>query len=168
MKATHEREAYDQTWESDPDLVRECARRFTPHQRFDLDPCASLTSAKATRFYTAQEDGLLQSWLPGELDACRTLLLPHATPLRLSVYINPPFAEVEHWVARAFHWLDTHPSAFQVMVFCTPSRTDRPWYHRLKRRCYMPDIEGRVSYGDLKGSPPWATTIAVAWPPFTY
>lgn len=158
----------DQTWETDPDLVKECARRFTP-RGFDLDPCASMVSAKAPYYFTEKEDGLTQSWIASDVrkNARRT---SDARPIpdKLSVWINFPFGASEIWVARSLHWLDTYPEAFQVMVFCCPSRTDRPWYHRLRRRTYMPDIHGRVSYGDTKGSPNFSTTIAVAWPDFHY
>lgn len=159
----------DQTWESDPDLVKALAVRFTPHGRFDLDPCASMLSAKAGYYYTEVEDGLDKPWTRnGVLKYARRQPDAHPLPNKLSVYVNFPFGSAEVWIARLFHWIDTYPNEFHVIAVVCPSRTDRPWYHRLRRRGYLPDIEGRVSYGDLAGSPNFSSTAALVWPPFRY
>lgn len=169
-KPKHEREHRDQTWESDRALVGVSADRFAAG-KFDLDPCAADDSACGTFYYTVAEDGLIQSWLWEDVVKHARFAGPGLRPMvrrPVRVWINPPFGEIDHWVARAFHYLDTYPEHFAVIVFCVPSRTDRAWYHRLRRRCYIPDIEGRVGYGALDGSPNFSTTIAVAWPKFVY
>ena len=51
---------------------------------FTLDPCATKENAKCKKFFTEQDDGLLQSW-DGE-----------------RVFCNPPYGRVlKNWVRKA-------------------------------------------------------------------
>lgn len=51
---------------------------------FTLDPCATKENAKCKKFFTKEQDGLLQNW-----DNER-------------VFMNPPYGrEIKHWIRKA-------------------------------------------------------------------
>ena len=73
-----------------------------------LDPCTAATNpCAAERFYTADDDGILQTW-----DSDR-------------IYMNPPYGRtIRHWVEKA---LDAgHRGAKLIML--VPGRTDAKWF----------------------------------------
>lgn len=45
-------------WETPQELFNELDREF----HFTLDPCATDKTAKCSRYYTKEQDGLKQSW----------------------------------------------------------------------------------------------------------
>ena len=61
-------------------LERELGRMFT------LDVCALPWSAKCPRFYTPQDNGLIQSWVVQDGDLW---------------WLNPPFSDIRPWAAKA-------------------------------------------------------------------
>lgn len=94
-----------------------CLNWATPQELFDslnaefnftLDPCATPENAKCEKFYTIEQDGLVQCW-------CNEI-----------VFMNPPYKrEIGKWVAKAYH------SALQgaTVVCLIPSRTDTRYWH---------------------------------------
>jgi phage N-6-adenine-methyltransferase len=83
---------------------------FTPlNERFGftLDACALPHNAKCDRYFTPDQDGLLQSW-EGE-----------------RVWCNPPYSQIEPWVAKA------HESGAELVVMLLPAnRTEQGWWQR--------------------------------------
>jgi phage N-6-adenine-methyltransferase len=83
---------------------------FDPlHERFGftIDVAAAAHNAKLPRFYTAQDDGLAQSW-EGE-----------------RVWCNPPYSKIEPWVAKAWG------SGAELVVMLLPAnRTEQGWWQR--------------------------------------
>ena len=99
----------------EPDL--EPDERYTPrylyqplHQefRFTLDVCATAESAKCFRYFTARDDGLVQSW-EGE-----------------RVWCNPKYSDIEPWVRKA--WV---ARAELVAMLLPSNRTEQPWWQQL-------------------------------------
>jgi len=93
-------------WET-PDEI------FLPLQEefgLDLDVCATDENAKLPRYYTKEQDGLVQPW-DGR------------------VWCNPPYGRglIEPWVSRAANesW-DGHAP---IVVCLLPAWTDRRWFH---------------------------------------
>lgn len=67
-------------WATPQDLFDKLNREFL----FTLDPCATPENAKCAKFYTAEDDGLAQSW-----DNER-------------VFCNPPYGrQIKDWVKKA-------------------------------------------------------------------
>lgn len=67
-------------WSTPQDLFEKLNREFL----FTLDPCATPQNAKCAKFYTADDDGLAQSW-----DNER-------------VFCNPPYGrQIKEWVKKA-------------------------------------------------------------------
>lgn len=77
--------------------------------RFTVDVAANHHNAKVSRYHTKENSGLLVSWA-GE-----------------RVYCNPPFSNIEPWVAKA--WAET--SAELIVMLLPANRTEQEWWQRL-------------------------------------
>ncbi|WP_425842251.1 DNA N-6-adenine-methyltransferase [Microbacterium sp. PA5] len=97
-----------------------------------LDPCTEPDNPTgATRFYTAEDDGLAQPW--GWAD---------------SIYVNPPYGEArDAWVKYA---ASLGASGTRVIVLM-PAHTDtRVFQEALSAATSMVLIKGRVKFGVLR------------------
>jgi|SRR5579859_1018670 len=117
-------------WITPPEFVRTLEVEFGP---FDLDPCCVPMSAKAPRFYTPTENGLLQPWTG-------------------RVWCNPPFSKPAPWIRRAI--AATQDGGAEVVVMLLPVKTDTLWFHEL----VLPHAEvrflrGRLAFHGWKGTP---------------
>jgi hypothetical protein len=125
---------------------------FNPlHERFKftIDVAASADNAKLPRYFTAEVNGLEQSWA-GE-----------------RVWCNPPYSDIRPWVEKA--WREYEPGQAELIVMLVPAnRTEQPWWQeeiepwrdspvssasrhdpKLKRRLFGLDVEflaGRVRF----------------------
>lgn len=102
---------------------------------FTLDPCATAKSAKCAKFYTPEDNGLIQSWA-GE-----------------QVFVNPPYGkEIKAWVRKsAVESYDGRATA----VMLIPARTDTSYWHDFIFP-YATDIRyirGRLKFTDEDGIP---------------
>jgi len=92
-------------WATPADLFAALNNRFS----FDLDPCASVENAKCSRFFTREDDGLLQLW--------------HGR-----VFMNPPYGRVlGDWVKKAYQ--EVAAGRAGVAVALIPARTDTGYWH---------------------------------------
>ncbi len=99
---------------------------------FTLDACATAESAKATRFYALEDDGLSRSW-EGE-----------------RVWCNPPYSpgNLARWVEKC-----AAEGRGALVVALVPAWTDRRWWHefvepdRQGGLCSVEFIRGRVRFG---------------------
>src|SRR5437773_2617216 len=83
-------------WATPQDLFDDLDRTF----HFTLDPCASHDNAKCRRYFTKEDNGLLQDW-DGE-----------------RIFMNPPYGRVlRDWVAKAL-------GSRALVVMLLPARTD--------------------------------------------
>lgn len=81
---------------------------FAPLQirfRFTLDAAAAPHNAKLPRFFTAADNGLVQSWADER------------------VYCNPPYSDIAPWVRKAWD----EPTAMVVMLL-PANRTEQSWW----------------------------------------
>jgi phage N-6-adenine-methyltransferase len=100
---------------------------FDPlHERFGftIDVAASSKNAKLPRYYTIEDDGLTQPW-NGE-----------------RVWCNPPYSDLEPWVAKANLEFDGYPSedlvpdtdewwqAAIIVMLVPANRTEQGWWQR--------------------------------------
>ena len=75
--------------------------------RFTLDPCSTHANAKCAKHYTAEDDGLAQTW-EGE-----------------RVFCNPPYGRgIGEWVRKCWE-----ESAHADVVLLIPARTDTAYFH---------------------------------------
>lgn len=108
--------------------------------KFTLDPCSTHENAKCKKHYTAEEDGLAQSW-EGEV-----------------VFCNPPYGrELSKWVQKC------HDEArHATVVMLIPARTDTRWFHDfIYGKAEIRFVKGRLKFGDAKNSAPFPSMVVV-------
>ena len=117
-------------WETPQALFDQLNEEF----RFTLDPCATAENAKCRKYYTKEQDGLLQDWT-GE-----------------TVYCNPPYGrQMGRWIEKCYeHWLSGG-----VAVMLIPARTDTKAFHEyIYGKAEIRFIRGRLRFGNAERSVP--------------
>ena len=126
------------TWTTPNDLFD----RLNVIYNFTLDPCATALSAKCNKYFTMEDDGLIQDWGGN------------------TVFMNPPYGrQVSRWVKKAFE----ESKKLNTKVVCLlPARTDTKWWHEY---CMKADeihfIKGRLKFGESINSAPFPSAIIV-------
>jgi phage N-6-adenine-methyltransferase len=125
-------------WPTDPVFFAKLEQRFGP---FDLDPCATVETAKCPRYFTKAEDGLRQSWTG-------------------RVFANPPYTrgQIAVWLQKA--WEASQTTA-DLVVCLVPSRTDTAWWHDWAMRGEIEHIRGRLKFGPCTNSAPFPSSLVV-------
>ena len=123
-------------WATPQDFFDKCAERFGP---FDLDVCATHENAKCVRYFTKDDDGLVQQW-------------------RGICWMNPPYGRVlRSWMKKAFE-----SSLLGAKVVCLiPARTDTGWWHEYAMRGEIEFIRGRLKFGGAKDNAPFPCALVV-------
>lgn len=108
---------------------------------FTLDPCATVENAKCEKFYTEQQNGLLQSW-KGEI-----------------VFCNPPYGrQLPLWVKKCCE--EAENGATVVMLI--PARTDTKYFHKyIYNKHEIRFIKGRLHFNDSKQAAPFPSMVVV-------
>lgn len=90
---------------------------------FDLDVCAIPENAKCQRYYTPEQDGLVQEWN----GVC---------------WCNPPYGRsIGKWVKKAYENKST-------VVCLLPARTDTKWFHDyILGKAEIRFVRGRLRFG---------------------
>jgi site-specific DNA-methyltransferase (adenine-specific) len=110
----------DMTWETPQEFFDELNKEFS----FTLDPCATKETAKCKKYFTKQENGLIQDWGGA------------------TVFCNPPYgSEIKLWVKRC----SEHKGKVVMLI---PSRTDTKYFHEYIYK--KPNVEIRFIKGRLK------------------
>lgn len=126
-------------WSTPQDLYDELDNEFG----FTLDPCADEYNHKCNKYFTEEDDGLLQDW-GGEI-----------------VFCNPPYGKaIKDWVRKAYIE-GCKPNTTVVLLI--PARTDTQYfhdyvYHEAKEIRF---IKGRLKFGDSKNSAPFPSMVVV-------
>lgn len=124
-------------WSTPQDFYDKLNAKFD----FTLDPCASDSNHKADKFYTAEDDGLAQSW-DGE-----------------RVFMNPPYGrQIGAWMKKA--------SEADALVVClVPARVDTRWWHDsvIANGGEVHFIKGRLKFGDSANSAPFPSALVIFW-----
>jgi len=92
-------------WETPFSFFRQLDALF----HFTLDPCATKENAKCVKYYTKEQNGLLQNWANER------------------VFVNPPFNENTKWIEKAY--LEGQKEN-TLVVMIIPSRTDTAIWHK--------------------------------------
>ena len=126
-------------WETPQDLFDKLNDEF----RFTLDPCASKNNAKCKKYYTKEDNGLIQSWRD-EI-----------------VFMNPPYGrKISKWVEKAYIE-SIHEDC--IVVCLIPSRTDTKYWHDyiFSKAHKIMFIKGRLKFSGHKNSAPFPSAIVV-------
>ena len=126
-------------WETPQDLFDKLNEEFD----FTLDVCALPENTKCSKFYTPQDNGLLQPW--GGTCWC-----------------NPPYGrDVGKWVKKAYE--SAKNGATVVMLL--PARTDTRWFHDyIWGYAEIRFIKGRIKFGNAVNPAPFPSMIVVFCP----
>nr|DAJ94256.1 MAG TPA: DNA N-6-adenine-methyltransferase [Caudoviricetes sp.] len=109
---------------------------------FDIDVCATKENAKCKKYYTREQDGLLQEW-------------------QGTCWCNPPYGrEIIKWVRKAS--ISAKNGATVVML--VPARTDTKWFHEYiykKEKVKIKFIKGRLKFGNEKNPAPFPSMLVL-------
>lgn len=106
---------------------------------FDFDVCATPENAKCVRYFTAEDDGLVQEWA----GAC---------------WMNPPYGgEIGRWVAKAHESGD----AGATVVCLIPARTDTSWWWDHARHGEVRFLRGRLQFGNAETGAPFPSAVVI-------
>ena len=122
-------------WATPQDFFDELDQRF----HFETDVCALPENAKCEKYYTPEQNGLLQEW-------------------RGVCWCNPPYGrELAQWVKKA-------ATSHATVVMLLPARTDTRWFHDYIYRKPHVDIDfikGRLKFGGSKNSAPFPSMVVI-------
>ena len=119
-------------WETPQDLFD----RLNAKYHFTLDAAASNSNHKCPKYYTKDQDGLVQDWGND------------------TVYVNPPYGRViADWVHKAY---ETHQQYGNTIVMLLPARTDTCWFHDyIYGQADIKFIKGRLRFSGSKCNAPF-------------
>lgn len=115
-------------WETPQDLFD----RLDAEYAFTRDVCAIPENAKCKRFFTPEQNGLVQEWTG-------------------TCWMNPPYGRsINAWVAKAYE-----SSLKGATVVCLiPSRTDTRWWHDYCVKGEITFLKGRLKFVN-RAFPSW-------------
>ena len=123
-------------WPTDPAVYAGLNAEFG----FDLDPCSSHENHKCARYFTAEDDGLVQEWTG-------------------RVFMNPPYGRtLGEWMRKAW---GASQSTAELVVCLVPARTDVRWWHEYAVRGEVRFVKGRLRFGDCSAPAPFPSAIVV-------
>ncbi|NCB45258.1 MAG: adenine methyltransferase [Clostridia bacterium] len=106
---------------------------------FKTDVCALPWNTKCAKYFTPEQNGLLQEW-------------------RGVCWMNPPYGrQIGLWVEKAYE-----SSKNGATVVCLlPSRTDTAWWHDYCMKGEIRLLRGRLKFGDSKNSAPFPSAVVI-------
>ena len=125
-------------WSTPQDFFDELNTEF----HFTLDPCATPENAKCEKYFTIEDDGLMQDW-SGH-----------------TVFCNPPYGrEIKKWVKKA------HEESRKLntkVVMLMPARTCTSYFHDyIYGQAEIRFIRARLKFGDGKTPAPFPSMLVI-------
>lgn len=119
--------------------------RLNAKYRFTLDVCADASNAKCVRYFTEEDNALLQDW-GGEICFC-----------------NPPYGDK---LAAFVHKSRIAAQNGAVVVMLIPARTDTRYWHDdiFPYATEIIFVKGRLKFGNGKDSAPFPSAVVVFTP----
>lgn len=117
--------------------------RLNAEFHFTLDAAATPENALCDRYFTEADDALTQPWSG-------------------RVFLNPPYArQAPNFVAKA--WEECYERGRAEVVAClVAARTDtQMWHQYAMRGAEVRFIEGRLRFGDGRGTAPFPSAVLV-------
>ncbi|MBP3369672.1 MAG: adenine methyltransferase [Clostridia bacterium] len=110
---------------------------------FTLDPCADDMNHKCDKYYTKEQNGLVQDWT-GE-----------------RVFCNPPYGKsIGEWVKKAFN--EVYFGKCNLVVMLIPARTDTRWFHDyIYNKSHVIFIKGRIKFGGSRHDAPFPSMLVI-------
>jgi phage N-6-adenine-methyltransferase len=118
-------------------LFAELNREFN----FTLDACASPENAKCPHYFTAEQDGLQQTWTG-------------------RVWCNPPYGRtIGLWISKA--WESVQSGSAELVALLIPAKPDTQWWHTHCVRGEVRFFKGRLRFGAMKYPAPFPSALVV-------
>lgn len=110
---------------------------------FTLDPCADEQNHKCEKYFTKEQDGLLQDWT-GE-----------------RVFCNPPYGrQVSKWVEKCFN--EVYAGNAELAVMLIHARTDTKWFHDfIYHKAEIRFVRGRLKFGGSSENAPFPSMVVI-------
>lgn len=126
-------------WETPQDLFNNLNAEFS----FTLDPCCTTQTAKCKKYYTPNENGIVQDW-QGE-----------------TVFCNPPYSngKQNEWVKKCY---DEAKKPNTTVVALLPARTDTARFHDyILGKAEIRFLRGRLKFGGNSNPAPFPSMVVV-------
>ena len=126
-------------WATPQDFYDKLNKEFS----FNLDPCALPENAKCEKFFTPEQNGLIQNWGG------------------YTVFCNPPYGrKISDWVEKCYNESKKDNTTVVMLI---PARTDTRYfhdfiYHKAKEIRF---IRGRLKFGNSKNSAPFPSMVVI-------
>jgi len=116
-----------QNWATPQSLVQWIETYFSIPGGFDLDVCATSSTAKCEKYFTAEDNALTKNW-------------------KGDCWMNPPYNDQETWLNYA--WRMSHGMQASSVYCLIPARTDTKLFHDfiMKRAHAVYFIKGRINF----------------------
>ena len=130
----------DNTWATPDDWFNYLDLEF----KFTLDPCCTTDTAKCSKFYTPEDDGLSKSWAEER------------------VFMNPPYGRgIIDWMKKAYEECRDHGA---LVVCLVPARVDAQWWHKYAAKGEVRFPVGRIKFVGADSSAPFPVAIVIFRP----
>jgi phage N-6-adenine-methyltransferase len=107
--------------------------------KFEIDVCASPDNAKCKRYFTEQDNGLLQRW-------------------EGVIWMNPPYGrKIGDWIRKAYE----SAQEGATVVCLIPSRTDAGWWHDYCMKGEIRFVRGRIKFSGSKWNAPFPSAVII-------
>jgi len=106
-------------WETPPLILEDIMKKYDIHPV--LDVCATSQNTKFEKYFTPEQDGLVQEWDE-------------------DFFMNPPYSEINEWMQKAYEQHRKHSVDALILVF---AKTSVKWWHEY--------VEGKAETHFQKG-----------------
>ncbi len=134
---------------------------------FTLDPCCTANNHKCEKYFTVEDNGLLQDWsnevvfMNPPYSKPEQPCKPNCTKkkcLKRGYHNDTYKAGQEDWIKKAYE--ESQKGA--IVVGLLPVRTDTKAFHKyIYNKAEIRFIEGRLKFGDGKNPAPFPSMIVV-------
>lgn len=126
-------------WATPQDFFNKMNELYGP---FDLDVCATAANAKCAKYYTKEDNALVQDWVK-DGPVC---------------WMNPPYGKtIRDWMKKAYE--ESQRGA--TVVCLVHARTDTKWFHDFAIKGDLTFVKGRLKFGGMKNSCPFPSVVVV-------
>lgn len=129
----------NEVWATPQDFYDKLNEEFN----FNLDPCATYENAKCSKYFTIDDDGLIQDWKG------------------YTVFCNPPYGrKIYDWVKKCS---EESKKDNTTVVMLIPARTDTRYFHEFiyHKAKEIRFIKGRLKFGDSKNCAPFPSMVVI-------